>query len=100
MRTGDGTLADWKFWVLNVVVLIALGLSLTNVMLQQGNQQRRQVLEERRAQMEQARTFTRFHRSFVESLARIAADSSDPALRRVLASRGITFEVQGQENRQ
>ncbi len=87
-------LKDWKFWVSLVLVIGLMVVLFLNVRLAGENRAKLQEVTERQQFLSQTVGISQFSTQFIKGLARVAAETDDADIRRVLADHGITFTVE------
>jgi hypothetical protein len=89
-------LKDWKFAILLVLVIGMMTLLFLNVRVADDNRAKLQEVAERQQFLSQTVGISQFSTQFIKGLARVAADTKDEDIRRVLADYGVTFTVDEQ----
>lgn len=87
-------LKDWKFAILLVLVIGMMTLLFLNVRVADDNRAKLQEVAERQQFLSQTVGISQFSTQFIKGLARLAADTKDEDIRRVLADHGVTFTVE------
>lgn len=87
-------LKDWKFWISLVLVIGLMVVLFLNVRLAGENRAQLQEVTERQQFLSQTVGISQFSTQFIKGLARVAAETDDADIRRVLADHGITFTVE------
>jgi hypothetical protein len=87
-------LKDWKFAILLVLVIGLMVLLFMNVRLAGENRVKLREVTERQQILSQTVGISQFSTQFIKGLARVAAESKDEDIRRVLADYGVTFTVE------
>ena len=86
-------LRDWKFGILLVLVISTMALLYLNVGLSGANRAQLEQVTERQQLINQAIRVSQFSTQFIQGLARLAAETKDEDLRKLLADHGVTFTV-------
>jgi flagellar basal body-associated protein FliL len=89
-----GGFKDVKVWILLALGVAAVVLLALNVSLSGANRARLAEVTERQAFINDTIRLSSFSTQFIQSLATLAANTGDQAIRDVLAKHGVTFEVQ------
>lgn len=87
-------LKDWKFAILLVLVIGMMTLLFMNVRVADDNRAKLKEVAERQQFLSQTVGISQFSTQFIKGLARLAADTKDDDIRRVLADHGVTFTVE------
>jgi len=82
-----------QFWALSVAALLVLALVLANVFLSRSNAQLQREVNERQLYIQQTLQLEGLYREMVRALAELAVQNKDERLRALLASQGITVNL-------
>ena len=82
-----------QFWALSVAALLVLALVLANVFLSRSNAQLQREVNERQLYIQQTLQLEGLYREIVRALAELAVQNKDERLRALLASQGITVNL-------
>ncbi len=85
------TVARWLGEGLGVLALL---LAVLNVAGAQRNRALQADIDAQQPNVQRGQTFTNVNNSVIQLMARAAAEQNDAALRDLLASNGVTFQVQ------
>lgn len=83
----------WSTWLRDGLGVLALLLALLNVAGAQRNRSLQTEVDQAQAQLQRGQAFANVNNSLIQLLAKTAAERNDPALRGLLASNGITYQV-------
>lgn len=86
-------LSDWKFWVLTLLGVLALGLSLSNYQLRDDAVAKQQSVLDRQQYINEAQQLSKFNSQFIRALANLAAQTNDSNIQQLLVDHGITYSV-------
>lgn len=98
MRDSSGSLvsggaSDGRLWGLALLAVVALGATVTNVFLQQGNASLQREVNERQKVVNDGMRLAQLNAQLVQALVNVAAQADDKAIRDLLAGQGISFTV-------
>jgi len=82
-----------QFWALSVAALLVLALVLANVFISRSNAQLQREVNERQLYIQQTLQLEGLYREMVRALAELAVQNKDERLRALLASQGITVNL-------
>ena len=84
---------DVRLWFIAAGAVVALGATVANVFLQQGNASLQREVNERQKVVNDGVRLAQLNAQLVQALVNVAAQADDKAIRDLLAGQGISFTV-------
>ena len=89
----SGGARDSRLWVLALLAVVALGATVANVLVQQGNVSLQREVNERQRVVNDGVRLAQVNAQLVQALVNVSAQADDKAIRDLLAGQGISFTV-------
>lgn len=86
-------LSDWKFWVLMLAALGALGFNVTNYQARNAAVAKQLEVLQRQQFINESEELSKFNSQFIRALASLAAQTNDTTITQILTEHGITYTV-------